>query len=71
VPGNDDAIRSCSLVIRAVADGIAAAQTKVTAAELETPPAEPAAAAENGAGEPAAEAEAEAATAEAETGAAE
>ena len=26
VPGNDDAIRSCSLVIRAIADGIAAAK---------------------------------------------
>jgi small subunit ribosomal protein S2 len=34
VPGNDDAIRSCSLVIRAVADGIAQASTKVTEAEL-------------------------------------
>jgi small subunit ribosomal protein S2 len=34
VPGNDDAIRSCSLVIRAIADGIAQASTKVTEAEL-------------------------------------
>ncbi len=34
VPGNDDAIRSCSLVIRAIADGIADASTKVTEAEL-------------------------------------
>ena len=34
VPGNDDAIRSCSLVIRAVADGIAAGGSKVTEAEL-------------------------------------
>jgi small subunit ribosomal protein S2 len=34
IPGNDDAIRSCSLVIRAIADGIAAASTKVTEAEL-------------------------------------
>ena len=34
VPGNDDAIRSCSLVVRAVADGIAAGMTKVTAAEM-------------------------------------
>jgi small subunit ribosomal protein S2 len=34
VPGNDDAIRSCSLVVRAIADGIAAAKTKVTEAEL-------------------------------------
>ena len=37
VPGNDDAIRSCSLVIRAIADGIAAAKTKVTEAELTAP----------------------------------
>jgi small subunit ribosomal protein S2 len=34
VPGNDDAIRSCSLVVRAIADGIAAAKTKVTEEEL-------------------------------------
>jgi small subunit ribosomal protein S2 len=48
VPGNDDAIRSCSLVIRAIADGIAAGQTRVTAEEIvpepvaseEPPPAE-------------------------------
>ena len=47
VPGNDDAIRSCSLVIRAVADGIAAGGTKVTEAELTAAaPAETAAAAE-------------------------
>jgi small subunit ribosomal protein S2 len=39
VPGNDDAIRSCSLVIRAIADGIASAQTKVTEAELARKPA--------------------------------
>ena len=54
VPGNDDAIRSCSLVIRAIADGIEAGKTKVTEAEIasapeqEVPaePAEPAPAAE-------------------------
>ena len=40
IPGNDDAIRSCSLIIRAVADGIAAGQTKVTADEFESAPAE-------------------------------
>jgi small subunit ribosomal protein S2 len=40
VPGNDDAIRSCSLVIRAIADGIAAAKSKVTEAELTAPAAE-------------------------------
>ena len=39
VPGNDDAIRSCSLVIRAIADGIAAGGTKVTEAELTRAPA--------------------------------
>jgi small subunit ribosomal protein S2 len=39
VPGNDDAIRSCSLVIRAIADGIAAGQTRVTAEELAPTPA--------------------------------
>ena len=37
VPGNDDAIRSCSLVIRAIADGIATASRKVTEAELSAP----------------------------------
>jgi small subunit ribosomal protein S2 len=46
VPGNDDAIRSCSLVVRAIADGIAAAKSKVTEQELsgeraETPSDEP------------------------------
>ena len=30
IPGNDDAIRSCSLIVRAIADGIAAGTTKVT-----------------------------------------
>ncbi len=35
IPGNDDAIRSCNLITRVVADGIAAGKTKVTAAELE------------------------------------
>jgi small subunit ribosomal protein S2 len=34
VPGNDDAIRSCSLVTRVVADAIEAGKTKVTAAEM-------------------------------------
>src|SRR5581483_5524305 len=37
IPGNDDAIRSCSLVIKAVADGIAAGKTKVTQAEVAAP----------------------------------
>ena len=48
IPGNDDAIRSCSLVVKAIADGIAAGQTKVTEKELT-------AANGNGAGEPDAE----------------
>jgi small subunit ribosomal protein S2 len=51
IPGNDDAIRSCSLIIRAIANGIEAGKQKVTAAEMtkptngqpETAPAEPAA----------------------------
>ena len=34
IPGNDDAIRSCSLVIRAVANGIEAGKQKVTPAEM-------------------------------------
>jgi small subunit ribosomal protein S2 len=34
VPGNDDAIRSCSLIVRVIADGIAAGQTKVAAGEF-------------------------------------
>jgi small subunit ribosomal protein S2 len=48
VPGNDDAIRSCELVARAIADGIAAGKTGVTEQELsraepEAAPEEPAA----------------------------
>src|SRR6476619_3845314 len=54
IPGNDDAIRSCSLVVRALADGIAAGQSKVSAKDFAAAAA-PAAAA--------AVAEAEAATA--------
>jgi small subunit ribosomal protein S2 len=34
IPGNDDAIRSCNLVTRVVADGIAAGKLKVAPAEL-------------------------------------
>jgi small subunit ribosomal protein S2 len=34
IPGNDDAIRSCSLIVRAIAEGIAAGKTRVTEAEL-------------------------------------
>jgi small subunit ribosomal protein S2 len=41
IPGNDDAIRSCNLVARVVADGIEAGRTKVTPAEMaRTAPAE-------------------------------
>jgi small subunit ribosomal protein S2 len=36
VPGNDDAIRSCALVTRAIADGVAAGRTKVTTDEMVT-----------------------------------
>jgi small subunit ribosomal protein S2 len=35
IPGNDDAIRSCSLIVRALADGIAAGQAKTTVEEIE------------------------------------
>jgi small subunit ribosomal protein S2 len=45
VPGNDDAIRSCSLITRVIADGIEAGKQKVTVEELQAPaqaePAEP------------------------------
>ena len=34
VPGNDDAIRSCSLITRVVADGVAAGKSQVTVEEL-------------------------------------
>jgi small subunit ribosomal protein S2 len=41
IPGNDDAIRSCELVARVVADGIAAGKTGVTEQELSRPAATP------------------------------
>jgi len=67
IPGNDDAIRSCSVIVKAIADGIEAGKQRVTEAELkarsakkeETPAEEPAAVEE-----PAAAAEPEAAAAE-------
>jgi small subunit ribosomal protein S2 len=34
VPGNDDAIRSCSLIVKAIADGIEAGKQKVTQQEF-------------------------------------
>ncbi len=40
IPGNDDAIRSCSLIVRAVADGIAAGKAVVTEQELASRPAD-------------------------------
>ncbi len=59
IPGNDDAIRSCSLIVRALADGIAAGQSKVSekdfaakAAAAEAAAASEAAAAEAAAAEP-------------------
>jgi small subunit ribosomal protein S2 len=60
VPGNDDAIRSCDLIVRVIADGIAAGQQKATPADFTPakngePPEEQAAATE----EPAVEAEPE------------
>ena len=41
IPGNDDAIRSCSLVVRVIADAIDAGKTKVTAQEMAAPAPEP------------------------------
>ena len=47
IPGNDDAIRSCSLIVRVIANGIEAGKQKVTASEMTAPsngqPEEPAA----------------------------
>ncbi len=73
IPGNDDAIRSCHLVIKALADGIEAGRRKVTSAELQAarngkaeakPAAEPEPEPEaEAAAEPAAEPEPEAAAA--------
>ena len=54
IPGNDDAIRSCSLVVRVIADAIEAGKSKVTAEEMAAPAAEPEAAQEPAA-EPAAQ----------------
>ena len=41
IPGNDDAIRSCSLVVRVIADAIEAGKSKVTAEEMAAPAAAP------------------------------
>ena len=37
IPGNDDAIRSCSLIVRVIADGIEAGKQKVSAGEMTAP----------------------------------
>ena len=37
IPGNDDAMRSCSLITRAIADGIAEGKQKVSPAEMAAP----------------------------------
>jgi small subunit ribosomal protein S2 len=70
IPGNDDAIRSCTVVIKAIADGIEAGKKKVTERELSARQAAEAAAAEAAAAEeasapaePEAETEPEAASA--------
>jgi small subunit ribosomal protein S2 len=59
IPGNDDAIRSCSLVVRVIANAIEAGKSKVTAEEMAAHAAEP----ESG-DEPAAEAPAQEPSAE-------
>jgi small subunit ribosomal protein S2 len=41
IPGNDDAIRSCALVVKAIADGIEAGKQRVTPGELRAPKEEP------------------------------
>jgi small subunit ribosomal protein S2 len=65
IPGNDDAIRSCGVVIRVLADGIAEGQgvARAAAAELAAAAEAEALAAEEAAAAAAAEAEAEAAAA--------
>jgi small subunit ribosomal protein S2 len=37
IPGNDDAIRSCSLIVRVIANAIEAGKSKVTAEEMAAP----------------------------------
>jgi small subunit ribosomal protein S2 len=49
IPGNDDAIRSCALIARVIADAVDAGKQKVTAQELATAAAREAAAAEKAA----------------------
>jgi small subunit ribosomal protein S2 len=55
IPGNDDAIRSCSLVVKAIADGIADGQSKVSVRDFAAaPPAQNGTGDESPAAEPAA-----------------
>ena len=49
IPGNDDAIRSCGLIARVIADAVEAGKQKVTAQEMATAAARAAAAAERAA----------------------
>jgi len=37
IPGNDDAMRACALIVKAIADGIEAGRQRVTAPEFEAP----------------------------------
>ena len=53
IPGNDDAIRSCSLITRVVADAIEAGKSKVTVEEMAPAPAAQAAAETEDAEQPA------------------
>jgi small subunit ribosomal protein S2 len=53
IPGNDDAIRSCGLIVRVIADAIEQGKAKVTPAEMAAPRApEPEVEAAAEAGEP-------------------
>jgi small subunit ribosomal protein S2 len=61
IPGNDDAIRSCNLIVRAIAAGIEDGRSKMSAKELAMPAADaPTAADEDPAGDAEAEPEAKA-----------
>jgi small subunit ribosomal protein S2 len=60
IPGNDDAIRSCSLVTRVIAEGVQDGRQLVGAEEMRRPAPEAAAETDAAVGEPEAEAEPEA-----------
>jgi len=56
IPGNDDAMRACALIVKAIADGIEAGRQRVTVPEFEAPAAaEEASAADEAAESPAAD----------------